>query len=266
MKNSKWRMLKTFRPTKNELLPFHVLHSSFFSSYIQPLIRITCSSFVFLTIAILIFNIVRKYLEKKTFRRIVSSIKTKVYAKYLYAYCWYVENIDDRKGQISFLVRSTSDYFLWENKNTWLIKIEVRGARPHDRRALHAACLIPRACGSEKSFEESQNNDVLLTMSRSSTDDRRLRNSRVFFLLFDGVCSTTMMHRHPSPSIRNMKVAHTRFDSRQQDGRIVWRRVSIFFFLLFFLSLFTRPNTHRSRPMLSQRRYGTWIKIQRAHR
>lgn len=70
-------------------------------------------------------------------------------------------------------------------------------------------------------------------MSRSSTDDRRLRNSRVFFLLFDGVCSTTMMHCHPSPSIRNMKVAHTRFDSRQQDGRIVWRRVSIFFFPTF---------------------------------
>lgn len=67
---------------------------------------------------------------------------------------------DERKGPISFFVRSiiiiANDYFLWENKNTWLIKIEVRGARPHDRRALHAACLIPRACGSEKSYEESQ--------------------------------------------------------------------------------------------------------------
>lgn len=43
-----------------------------------------------------------------------------------------------------------------ENWCTWLIKVEVRGTRPHDRRALHAACLIPRACGFEKSYEESR--------------------------------------------------------------------------------------------------------------
>lgn len=83
-------------------------------------------------------------------------------------------------------------------------------------------------------------------MSRSSTDDRRLRNSRIFFLLFDGVCSTTMMHRHPSPSIRDMKVTHTRFDSRQQDGRIVWRRVSIFFFFFFYFSFPIHSAEHSS--------------------
>lgn len=42
--------------------------------------------------------------------------------------------------------------------------------------------------------------------------------------------------------------------------------ISFFFFSLTFHSLFThRSNTHRSRPML-QRRYGTSIKIQRAHK
>lgn len=40
--------------------------------------------------------------------------------------------------------------------NTWLIEIKIRGARPHNRRALHAACLIPRACGSLEFYEESQ--------------------------------------------------------------------------------------------------------------
>jgi len=40
--------------------------------------------------------------------------------------------------------------------DTWLIEVKVRGARPHNRRALHAAWLIPRACGSRKSHEESQ--------------------------------------------------------------------------------------------------------------
>lgn len=39
---------------------------------------------------------------------------------------------------------------------TWLIEIKIRGARPHNRRALHAACLIPRACGSLEFYEESQ--------------------------------------------------------------------------------------------------------------
>lgn len=40
--------------------------------------------------------------------------------------------------------------------DTWLIEIKIRGARPHNRRALHAACLIPRACGSLEFYEVSQ--------------------------------------------------------------------------------------------------------------
>lgn len=43
-----------------------------------------------------------------------------------------------------------------EERAAWLVEIKIRGARPHNRRALHAACLIPRACGSLEFYEESQ--------------------------------------------------------------------------------------------------------------
>lgn len=59
--------------------------------------------------------------------------------------------------------------FLSYTFGTWLIKIEVRRARPHNRRALHAAWLIPRACGSRKSHEESQATSEPCPSSRSHT-------------------------------------------------------------------------------------------------
>jgi len=100
---------------------------------------------------------------------------------------------------------------------TWLIKIKVRGARPHDRRALHAACLIPRACGSRESHEESQ---AARMSPRASVPQSRgcvtgvERSSRVLVVALNGVA--TLAHRHPSPSVRDMNV-RTRFGGRYEE-------------------------------------------------
>jgi hypothetical protein len=103
----------------------------------------------------------------------------------------------------------------WATFDTWLIEIKVRGARPHNRRALHAAWLIPRACGSRKSHEESQATSEPPRVSRLVvTQSRSSRSSRVHVVPFNGIAM--VVRRHPSPSIRDMYASFV--DSRLKNA------------------------------------------------
>lgn len=99
--------------------------------------------------------------------------------------------------------------FLGHISDTWLIKIKVRGARPHNRRALHAAWLIPRACGSRESHEESQATSEPPCLSFSQSHSRP---SRVHVVPYDGIAM--VVRRHPSPSVRDMYASFVECGSR----------------------------------------------------
>lgn len=134
--------------------------------------------------------------------------------------------------------------FVKENWCTWLVKVEVRGARPHDRRALHAAWLIPRVCGSEKSYEESRKQRRGTSVS--------LQHWWSSFKQFTSLLRPfrrCLQHNDDAPSSlcfysRHESNTHTRFNCSTAEWKYrSTRKISLFFPLGFVL--FTRPGTHR---------------------